>query len=277
MDLSEFEARRRFQQAWEAVRIARPVHYTLFTFGESQLPYWLVCEGREASETVTITRGDVRITRPLIITPDNIGPEFRNFFESDDEGALAGFIMERTAAFSHLQFDNQHGPARIERRLLRLVLATPFSAQVLGDVKLFIRGQRIRAIECELCCAWAYSAIQLREIHLVRLLVVFEPLLAGGAMLKMLLPLFVESFFAEHISEQFFVVRSHQIRAIYHCLLLCLSTLSLAPQCIILPDRGLPCITRRSYGLLFTFRFLQQLLWSILHQPLRDSSPYVSS
>jgi hypothetical protein len=113
MDFSEFEARRRFQQAWEAVRIARPVHYTLFTFGESELPYWLVCEGRGTSETVTITRGDVRITRPLIITPDNVGPEFRNFFESDDEGALAGFIMERTAAFSHLQFDNQHGPARI--------------------------------------------------------------------------------------------------------------------------------------------------------------------
>jgi hypothetical protein len=113
MDLSEFEARRRFQQAWEAVRIARPVHYTLFTFGESELPYWLICEGRGARETVTITRGDVRITRPLIITPDNVGPEFRNFFENDDEGALAGFIMERTAAFSHLQFDNQHGPARI--------------------------------------------------------------------------------------------------------------------------------------------------------------------
>jgi hypothetical protein len=113
MDFPEFEARRRFQQAWEAVRIARPVHYSLFTFGESELPYWLVCEARGASETVTITRGDVRITRPLIITPDNVGPEFRNFFESDDEGALAGFIMERTAAFSHLQFDNQHGPARI--------------------------------------------------------------------------------------------------------------------------------------------------------------------
>jgi hypothetical protein len=113
MDYLEFEARRRFQQAWDAVRIARPVHYTLFTFGESELPYWLICEGRGSSETVTITRGDVRVTRPLIITPDNASPEFRNFFESDDEGELASFIMARTAAFSHLQFDNRHGPARI--------------------------------------------------------------------------------------------------------------------------------------------------------------------
>ena len=110
---NDHEQERRFRAAWDAIAIRRTVHYSLFTFGESELPYWLVCEGREASETVTITRGDVRITRPLIITPDNIGPEFRNFFESDDEGALAGFIMERTAAFSHLQFDNQHGPARI--------------------------------------------------------------------------------------------------------------------------------------------------------------------
>src|SRR5260370_14466263 len=104
MSFAEFEERRRFQQAWEAVRIARPVHYSLFTFGESELPYFLVCEARQASETVTITRGDVRITRPLIITPDNVHPELRNFFENAEEGMLADFIMTRTAALSHLRF-----------------------------------------------------------------------------------------------------------------------------------------------------------------------------
>jgi len=113
MNFSEYDERRRFQQAWEAVQIARPVHYSLFTFGESDLPYFLVCGTRQASETVTITRGDVRITRPLIITPDNLRPEFRNFFENAEEGMLADFIMARTAAFSHLQFENEHGPARI--------------------------------------------------------------------------------------------------------------------------------------------------------------------
>jgi hypothetical protein len=113
MNFSEFEERRRFQQAWERVRIARTVPYGLFTFGTSELPYFLVCEARAASDTVTITRGEVRITRPLIITPDNIHPEFRNFFDSGEEGILADFIMARTAAFSHLQFENQHGPARI--------------------------------------------------------------------------------------------------------------------------------------------------------------------
>ncbi|MBI3861950.1 MAG: hypothetical protein HY290_08635 [Planctomycetia bacterium] len=113
MNFSEFEDRRRFQQAWEAVRIARAVEYSLFTFGTSDLPYFLVCDARPPQQTVTITRGDVRITRPLIITPDNVHPEFRNFFENDDEGLLAEFFIQRTAAFSNLQFENQHGPARI--------------------------------------------------------------------------------------------------------------------------------------------------------------------
>jgi len=113
MNFSEFEERRRFQQAWERVRIARTVSYSLFTFGESELPYFLVCEAPAANDTVTITRGDVRITRPLIITPDSMRPEFRNFFENGEEGMLADFIMARTAAFSHLQFENEHGPARI--------------------------------------------------------------------------------------------------------------------------------------------------------------------
>jgi hypothetical protein len=113
MSFAEFEQRRRFQEAWEAVAIARPVHYSLFTFGESDLPYFLVCEARPPQPTVTITRGDVRITRPMIITPDNVRPEFRNFFENGEEGLLADFIMARSAAFSHLQFENQHGPERI--------------------------------------------------------------------------------------------------------------------------------------------------------------------
>ncbi|HEY3962999.1 MAG TPA: hypothetical protein VGM05_00455 [Planctomycetaceae bacterium] len=113
MNFSDFEDQHRFQQAWESVRIARPVSYSLFTFGTSDLPYFLICDARSPEQTVTIRRGDVRITRPLIITPDNVHPEFRNFFENDEEGMLAEFFMRRTAAFSNLQFENQHGPAKI--------------------------------------------------------------------------------------------------------------------------------------------------------------------
>ena len=70
---------------------------------------------------------EVRITRPLIITPDNMHPEFRNFFENGEEGMLADFIMARTAAFSHLQFENQHGPARIVTELGAIAATVPLA------------------------------------------------------------------------------------------------------------------------------------------------------
>ncbi|MSR59111.1 MAG: hypothetical protein EXS05_15945 [Planctomycetaceae bacterium] len=114
MDFSDFEQQHRFRQAWEAVEIARPVEYSLFTFGESELPYFLVVAPRSPDSQVSITRGEIRVTRPLIITPDNLDPELGNFFEDEGDGEdAAWFIMKRTAAFSHLKFQNQKGPARI--------------------------------------------------------------------------------------------------------------------------------------------------------------------
>lgn len=113
MDFSESERERKLRAAWNAVRIERPVHYTLFTFGESELPYFLVCSAERAGATVTITRGDVRITRPTIITPGNLRPEFHNFFEDADDESLVQFLLAREAAFSHLKLDNRSGPAKI--------------------------------------------------------------------------------------------------------------------------------------------------------------------
>jgi hypothetical protein len=95
------------------VRIARGVPYSLFTFGESELPYFLVCNGKRPEGTVSITRGEVRVTRPMIITPDTVQPEFSNFFEAGDDDWVANFLIARTAAFSNLRFENDHSPARI--------------------------------------------------------------------------------------------------------------------------------------------------------------------
>jgi hypothetical protein len=108
-----FDAEERFRTAWQAVRIARPVHYTLFTFGESEMPYFLVVDAEQQGEPVSITRGDVRVTRPRIITPDSERPEFSGFFEDPEFQGLASFLLARTAAFSNLKLENQHGAARI--------------------------------------------------------------------------------------------------------------------------------------------------------------------
>ena len=102
-----FGNERRFRAAWDAVEIVRPVRYSLFTFGASDLPYFLVLSGSGTDKTVSITKGEVKITRPLIITPDNAQPEFQDFFEDADDEDLAQFILARSASFSNLKLQNQ--------------------------------------------------------------------------------------------------------------------------------------------------------------------------
>jgi hypothetical protein len=104
----DFDDELRFRRAWEAVEIARPVHYSLFTFGHSDLPYWLVCERKRPGELVSVRQGEVRIERPLIITPDNMHPELRNFFEDSDDSDMVSFLLARSMAFRHLKLTNSY-------------------------------------------------------------------------------------------------------------------------------------------------------------------------
>lgn len=113
MDFDDFSRERRFRAAWESIRIARPVHVGLFTFGESDLPYFLVCKPAESGGTVSVRKGEVKVTRPLIITPQNAQPEFQNFFDEGSEEGFAEFLLSRTAAFSHLRLSNHSGAERI--------------------------------------------------------------------------------------------------------------------------------------------------------------------
>jgi len=113
MTFDDYEQEQRFHEAWAAVEIQRPVHYSLFTFGESVLSYVLVSQAAKPGEPVKIRRGEVTVTRPTIITPESADPEFQNFFEGQEERGLAEFLLARTAAFSHLRFSNSAGPDRI--------------------------------------------------------------------------------------------------------------------------------------------------------------------
>lgn len=102
-----------FRRAWDEVQIARSVPYSLFTFGESQLPYFLVVGAKLSGGTVSVAQGEVRIARPLIITPDNAAPELQDFFESADESDAVRFVLARSAAFSNLKLTNRAGQAKI--------------------------------------------------------------------------------------------------------------------------------------------------------------------
>lgn len=99
--------------AWNAVRIERPVSYSLFTFGETLMPYYLVLGGETSKDLVKVRKGDVKVARATIITPDSLRPEFRNFFDDADFENMIEFLLARSAAFSNLKVSNQHGSDQI--------------------------------------------------------------------------------------------------------------------------------------------------------------------
>ena len=116
MLFSPFDDERKFLRAWNAVAIARPVSYGLFTFGDSELPYYLVCGSQKPGSTVSIRKGEVRISRPLILTPDNMHPDFGNFFEEqeqEDDSDFVHFLLARTAAFRNLRIENTSSSKKI--------------------------------------------------------------------------------------------------------------------------------------------------------------------
>lgn len=105
----DFATEQRFRAAWEAVSIVRGVRYSLFTFGETDLPYFLVLSGPNEDQAISIVRGNVKIARPMIITPDSHRPEFEDFFSDSADHDLAQVILARTASFSNLKLRNQSG------------------------------------------------------------------------------------------------------------------------------------------------------------------------
>lgn len=113
MDFNQFDPEQHFRSLWGAVRIARSVPYGLFTFGTSDLPYYLVVHAATPGNPVDVSKGEVKITRPLVITPYNSRPEFQNFFEAGELDGLVDYLLARTAAFSHLKLERTEGPAKL--------------------------------------------------------------------------------------------------------------------------------------------------------------------
>ncbi|MFP6762977.1 MAG: hypothetical protein VB858_05145 [Planctomycetaceae bacterium] len=109
----DFEEEMHFRSGWDSVQIARPVEYSLFTFGASDLPYYLVRQPDQPGGMVSVQRGDVQIARPMILTADTSHPEFRDFFQDDDGDQFISFLLSRTAAFSNLKMTNRCGPEKL--------------------------------------------------------------------------------------------------------------------------------------------------------------------
>lgn len=110
----DFEDEAYFRRMWGAVRIERNIEYTLFTFGDSELPYYLVCYPDKQGGLVKVRKGEVKIAKPLILTPDSMGPEFRDFFEENEDESIVNFMLARRASlFSNLKLTNRSGPEKL--------------------------------------------------------------------------------------------------------------------------------------------------------------------
>lgn len=111
----DYEDESHFRRLWSSVRIERNIEYTLFTFGDSDLPYYLVCAPDKQGGMVKVRKGEVKIARPLILTPDNMHPEFRDFFEEQDgdEGIIDFMLARRASLFSNLKLTNRSGPEKL--------------------------------------------------------------------------------------------------------------------------------------------------------------------
>ncbi|QDT62881.1 hypothetical protein [Calycomorphotria hydatis] len=111
MDFSHFDQAAHFRRLWEAVRIERAMPYALFTFGTTELPYYLVVAANSDDGLVGVTKGQVTITRPTILTPDNMGPEFEGFLDENGEEGMVEFLMARGMHIPNMKFANNAGRA----------------------------------------------------------------------------------------------------------------------------------------------------------------------
>ena len=114
MFFPDFDEELWFRRTWDSVRVARASEVGLFTFGDSELPYYLVCGPGKAGGMVKVRQGEVRIAKPLILTPDNMQPEFRDFFEEHEDESIVQFMLARRASlFSNLKLTNLAGPVKL--------------------------------------------------------------------------------------------------------------------------------------------------------------------
>lgn len=113
MDFFDYNKEAQLHALWNAVTIVRGIPYTLFTFGDSDLDYYLVLTPMTPGDPVKVRQGEIKITRPRIITPYSARPELQDFFESEDSENLISFLMARTAGFSNLKLCNTAGPEKL--------------------------------------------------------------------------------------------------------------------------------------------------------------------
>ena len=102
--MTEREVREQFEYAWKNTKIIRHVERSLFTFGDSTLPYYIVAEAILNKNHTVVREGEVVVKRPMVYTPYADSPVFEGFGDKEKESAF--FIIQRLAYIPPYKYQN---------------------------------------------------------------------------------------------------------------------------------------------------------------------------
>jgi len=105
----EFEQFQRFKAAWSAVRIERTVEYSLFTFGDSELAYYLVTRRLERDPLSEFVAVRSRSPGLGLSRPKQCIRNCATSLEEQEDSGLTSFLMSRTASVFNLKLTNEAG------------------------------------------------------------------------------------------------------------------------------------------------------------------------
>ena len=99
----------KFEYVWKNTEILKVAERTLFTFGDTGLPYLFIARSLTKGTDTVVREGEVTVKRPLVIKPHPDHPMFEGFGEYEEE--LGMFLIQRLAYIPPYKYT--HGSKRI--------------------------------------------------------------------------------------------------------------------------------------------------------------------
>ena len=103
------KTKEKFEYVWKNTEILKVAERTLFTFGDTGLPYLFLARSLTKDTDTVVREGEVTVKRPLVIKPHPDHPIFEGFGEHEEE--LGMFLIQRLAYIPPYKYT--HGSKKI--------------------------------------------------------------------------------------------------------------------------------------------------------------------
>lgn len=147
----EEKLKEKFEYVWKNTEVLKPAERTLFTFGDTGLPYVLVAKSLLREGDTVVREGEVITKRPLVLKPYANHPFFEGFGEHEEEMGL--FLIQRLAYIPPYKYT--HGSKKV------YVASEPIEA-VIAKLrgKLARKEDRLTALVRGIADMWEVSVIK---------------------------------------------------------------------------------------------------------------------